>query len=256
MSRTVVIAFYDATGAPLTGLAPSFVAYKTLAGVDAAPPLITELGLGLYAFVLSATDESTGVAFIIDGGPTALSRYWSDGEDPTAVAQAGTTVGPTPVNLFGVTPTTLYRRHFSQWSAPSTESNPDSDTVAEIIDERAAELEARLLQEDVVATDLLVTNAAAYLWCRETLRLMCAIQVAAEATQQAPPLASTWQSQLDTRFEQLDDKGFLALGGGVEAPVEQPDGPTTFIDSLGIDTSTNDANASSIDFPFHKDDLL
>lgn len=253
---TVVVAFYDVDGTPLTGLTPTFAQYKTLAGIDTAAPSVSELGGGLYAFDPSATNLSTGIAFLLDGGATASPRYFSDGIDSAAAAAAATTVSVTGVNLFGVTFTNLYTRHFPQWSQASTESNPSSATVAEIIDECAATLEAKLLQEDIDATELLVTNAAAYLWCRETLRLMAAIKVLPVATQQVPELSKDWQRELTARWQELADEGYLALGSGVSAPTEQPDGPTTFIDSMGLSVANNNADASSLDFPFHKDDQL
>lgn len=252
----VIVAFYDVNGDPLAGLSPVFTAYKTLAGVDAAQPAVTGLGGGLYSFTPSATDASTGIAFILDGSASAVPRYWSDGIESTAAAAAATTVSVTGVNLFGVTATNLYTRHFPQWSAATAESSPSAVTVAEIIDECAATLEAKLLQEDIVATSLTTTGVGAYLWCRETLRLQAALAVVEVATQQVPALASTWQKQLDARWEELDTKGYLALGTGVSAPAEQPDGPTHFIDQLGLDVSTNVTNASTVDLPFHKDDFL
>lgn len=252
---TVIVAFYDVNGAPLTGLTPTFTAYKTLAGVNAAAPAVTELGLGLYGFTPSATDNSTGIAFILYGGAACLSPYWSDGIESSAAAAAGTVITPVGVNLFTVTPTSLYSRHFPQWTAPTTEGNPTSATVAEIIDECAATLEAKLLQESITATAITTSNSAAYLWCRETLRLMAAIAVLAVASQQVPEVSKGWQKQLDERWKELQAKGYLALGGGVTAPAADPHGPTTHIQTYGLDTG-DPADASSARPIFRKDDHL
>jgi len=259
MSDPVVVVFYDLSNIPLAGLTPSFASpgyYKTLAGVDASAPAVTDGGDGDYSFIPSATDISTGIRYLLDGGATAAPRFFEGVIDSAASAAEATTVSVTGVNLFGVTPTNLYTRHFPQWNGPTTDGNPSHATVLEIIDECAAELEARLLQESIDATALLVTNAAAYLWCRETLRLMAAIQVIAVATQQAPAVSVNWQKQLDARFESLDEKGYLALGGGVSAPSNQPDGPTHFIDHYSIDTTENAANYSGVTARMRRDDEL
>lgn len=258
MSDPIVVTFYDSAGLPLVGLTPSFASpgyYKTLAGVDAAPPAVTDDGDGDYSFTPSATDVSTGVRYLIDGGATANPRFYDGEVESSAQAAAATSVAVTGVNLFGVTPTTLQQRHFSQWSTPSTDSNPTHAVWAEIIDEQAAQLEAKLLQEDIDATGLTVTNAAAYLWCRETLRLMAAIQVATEATQQAVPLLPTWEKQLAARWAELEEKGYLALGGGVSAPSEQPDGPTHHIDSYDLDVGST-ADASDVVPVLRRSDIL
>jgi hypothetical protein len=78
---TVIVAFYDENGDPLAGLAPTFDVYKTLAGVNiAVQPAVSDIGGGLYSFIPATSDlATTGVAYILDGGPTAVPRYWSDG---------------------------------------------------------------------------------------------------------------------------------------------------------------------------------
>lgn len=258
MSVTIDVVFYDSNQAPLPGLFPTFAApgfYKTQAGVAAAPPAVVDNGDGSYSFTLSPTDESTGVTYALDGGLTALSRFWFDSVDPTAASAPSTTIAPTGVNLFTVTPETLFRRHFSQWSAPSTESNPSFIAVAEIIDEKAGELDGKLLEQAILASALTVTNVPAYLWCRETLRLMCALQVASEAMQAPPPLATIWQKQLDARLADLASRGYLALGAGAPVPASDPHGPTTHIQHLNLDTG-NPADASSARPIFRKDDHL
>ena len=257
MSRTVAVAFYDGNGDPLTGLAPTFTAYKTLAGVNIGNrPVVSELGLGLYAFTLSATDEITGIAFILDGGAVAIPRYYADSEDPTASAQAGGTVDPVAVPLFGVTPELVKRRHFPQWNSFTTNTNPSLATVLELIDECAAQLVARLLQESISASALTVTNAAAYLWCRRVLRLMAAIEILSVATQQAPPLSAKWQAQLDALWKELSEKGYLALGSGVSAPSSPADGPTTHVNTYGFDVGDIAGDGSTVIPRLRRDDDL
>lgn len=73
-----LIVFYNAsTGAPLTGLTPSFLTYINAdSGAAIAQPAISELGGGAYKFT---PVNSTGVAifYLMDGGATATPRYAS-----------------------------------------------------------------------------------------------------------------------------------------------------------------------------------
>lgn len=259
MADPIAVTIYDVNGIPVAGLLPVFTSpgyYKTAAGVDAVAPTVTDGGDGDYVFTPTATDLITGIRYLLDGGVSATPRFYAGSIESAASAQPVTSVSITGVNLFGVTPDLVKKRHFPQWNAFTTNTNPSNATVLEMIDEAAGELEARLLQEAIVATGLVVSNAAAYLWCRKAIRLMTAIEVLSVATQQVPPLSNRWQGQLDKMWKDLDEKGYLALGSGVSSPSTQPDGPTHFIDTLSLDTSDNDDNASSINFPFHKDDEL
>lgn len=256
----IPIVVYDlATGLPLAGLTPSFASpgfYKTAAGVAATPPTITDNGDGSYSFVPSATDLNTGIRYLMDAGVLANPRFYDGTIESEASAAVQTTVDPEDLNLFGVTAASLYARHFPQVAAAVTDSNPSLAAVMEIIDEQAAALSGFLLAEDIDALSLTVSNSPAYLWCRETLRLMAAIQVAAVMVQAQVPLLPAWEKQLETRLKNLAEQGYLALGGGVSPPAEQPDGPTHFIDALGLDTSENDEFASGVTMPLRKDDLL
>lgn len=264
MSDPIVVNFFDINNEPLEGLTPSFAtsgSYKgywkrATDGVAATPPSVTDDGDGDYTFEPSADDFNTGIRYRLDGGPSAYPRYAYGVIESNASAAPQTTVDPGDLNLFGVTAALLYTRHFPQLSAPTTDSNPSLATVEEIIEEQAAALSGYLLAEDIDALSLTVSNSAAYLWCRETLRLMAAVQVAACMTQQQVPLLPACEKHLAARLTALDENGNLALGGGVAAPAEEPDGPTHFIDHLGLDTSVNDDSASTIDMPFRKDDQL
>lgn len=69
-----------------TGLTPSFILFFTQAGATTAPPAITEIlaGSGIYGFQYTPA-QSTGIAFLIDGGSTVTSnsdRYVTGVVDP------------------------------------------------------------------------------------------------------------------------------------------------------------------------------
>lgn len=170
---------------------------------------------------------------------------------PVVVTVAG-------VSTFGVTYTNLYSRHLPQMSAPTSSSNPAADTVTEIIEECAATLEAKLLQEGITASAITVATDAPYLWCRQTLRLQAMVEVLPVLSGQDSGLLKRLQAELDARWADLASKGYLALGTGtgVSAPEQQPDGPRHHIDSLGLDTSDNEAFASTITARLRRDDEL
>lgn len=160
------------------------------------------------------------------------------------------------VSTFSVDEDYVRRHYYPQMPGFNTDSNPTAATVLEFIEDAAADLEAALLQESIVASSIATATDAAYVWCRKTIALDAAITCYPVMTGQDPAVLQKWQKKLDARYADLAEKGYLALGGGVVAPTEQPDGPTTFIDVLGLDTSENDRRASSVDMPFHADDLL
>ncbi len=160
------------------------------------------------------------------------------------------------VSTFGVTALIVRADYLPQINEFTTDSNPTLASVNRFIDQKAGVLEAKLLQESIVASAITIATDAAYLWCQATLTLMVAIRAGEVAYQQNPDILKAWREELNERFNELAARGYLALGGGVAAPAEQPNGPTTFIDNLGIDTSENDANPSSVTFPFRKDDQL
>lgn len=73
----VALALYTSAGAPLTGAAPTFVAFKDRDGANRSQPVVSELGGGLYGFSTSSADDAEGVAYLVDGGATAVPRYLS-----------------------------------------------------------------------------------------------------------------------------------------------------------------------------------
>ena len=74
---------------------------------------------------------------------------------------------------------------------------------------------------------------------------MTAIEILSVATQQVPPLSAKWQEQLDALWKELAEKGYLALGSGVSAPSSPADGPTTHLNTYGIDVGEIAADAST-----------
>ncbi len=261
----VVAEFFDADGNPLSGLDLSscFVApgvYVNLeTGEDAPPPPVVEIGAtGAYGFDTSSADEASGVFVRLDAGPDsgAVPRYWIETLLPIA-QQAAALNPPGPgVSRFGVDADYVRRHYFPQMPGFNVDSNPTEATVDEKVEEAAQEVEAALLAEDIVAADLLTNTDGAYVWCRKTVALASAIACYPVMTGQDPAVLKRWQTDLDARLEDLDERGFLALGTGVSAPAEQPDGPTHFIDSMHLDTSENERRASRITAPFRKDDQL
>lgn len=256
-TRIVTFTAYDGTD-PLAGLVPVFLQYRRLdTKASTAQPPIVEVGGGQYAFTLSEADTYTGVSYVIDMG-AAVPRYEADEALPTAIEVATATPPGSGVQTFGVTNVLVQVDYFSQGGSFSDISNPSSASVDRYINQQAARLESALLKESIDASDVtaLGSTSAPYLWCQDTLELMVAMRVAKDMLQSPPPNQKDWKTELDERLKDLDENGYLALGGGLTAPAEQPDGPTHFIDELGLDTSVNNAAASSVDAPFHKDDLL
>ena len=68
MSATVFAAYDAATGNPRPGLLPAFSVYRSIAG-PRTPPLIRDLGGGLYDFTPSAADVTAGTGWVITLNP-------------------------------------------------------------------------------------------------------------------------------------------------------------------------------------------
>lgn len=162
------------------------------------------------------------------------------------------------VSLFGVTAAIVKADYLPQVNEFSPDSNPTLASVNRYLDQKAAVLEAKLLQEGIAASGITVSTDAPYLWCQATLTLMVAIRAMEAMTQQDAGLLKTWRDELDARWAELAAKGYLALGTGtgVAAPSTQPDGPNHFIDALGIDLSDNEADHSGITARLRRDDEL
>lgn len=71
------IYLFDSAGNPIVGATPVFTAYRSLGGVEVTPrPTIVNLASNIYAFTPSASDELTGVAFMIYAA-TAAPQYYA-----------------------------------------------------------------------------------------------------------------------------------------------------------------------------------
>lgn len=77
MGDYVSFQLYDNTGAPLTSATPSFIVYKTKAGVDrlgSAPPISHE-GNGVYQFSPSPSDIAAGIVYLVATGAGAFPAH-------------------------------------------------------------------------------------------------------------------------------------------------------------------------------------
>lgn len=74
MADFVTFRLFDSNGDPLTGAAPSFDLYANRAGVAQSQPDIAELQAGLYVFLPADGDVEAGVAWVVDGGASAVPR--------------------------------------------------------------------------------------------------------------------------------------------------------------------------------------
>lgn len=77
MADFVSFQLYNNLGLPLVGATPSFIVYKTKAGLDllgSAPPITYE-GDGVYQFSPSDADVAAGVAYAIDTGAGAFPSH-------------------------------------------------------------------------------------------------------------------------------------------------------------------------------------
>lgn len=160
------------------------------------------------------------------------------------------------VNVFGLTAATIRAHKFPNSDDFSASSSPTAATVLEVLDEKAAELEGLLLVKSVSAATLTVATSAAYLWCRETLRLAVAIEAVQLMSGQDPAVAKAWQAKLDARLKRLDALGPAALGdNALNIDASLPNGPTSHVSDLALDTG-DDADASDVIPALRRSDLL
>lgn len=159
------------------------------------------------------------------------------------------------ITTFDVDREMIREDFFKQNAEFSADSIPSADSVDRFVDQEAAELEAKLLQESITASSITDDESAAFLWCQRTLSLLVAIRVMEAMAQQDTTLLKVWRDRLDARFKALDEKGYLALGGGVSAPTSQPNGPTHHIDTYGLDVGDTSL-ASSVAPVLRRDDQL
>lgn len=159
------------------------------------------------------------------------------------------------ITVFGVTGAKVAAHHFPQISAFSTASKPTLATVGEMIDDSGARLGGALRAEGVTPSS--ITSAdypEAYAWCAETVRLGAALSALMAMTGQSPEVAKAWEKKLEARYEDLNDRGHLALGDA-PAPTEGSNGPRSHISNHSLDTG--DASDISDAIPrFRRDDAL
>lgn len=161
------------------------------------------------------------------------------------------------VSVFGLTAAILRADYLPNADDFSTSSSPTVATVTRLLNQKAAELEGRLLKEAIAASGITSATSAAYLWCQETLSLMVMIRVAGLMTGLNGDLVKEWQVRLDDRLQTLADDGATALGDtSLSTSASDPDGPTSHITELGLDVSDMASSASSVTPPFRKDDVL
>jgi hypothetical protein len=79
-AKTIAFALYDESGLPEDASVPEFDVYKDAEGEDLTPPMIVNLGGGLYLFEIPEAEVSDGVAFLISTG--ALPSYFHGSEGP------------------------------------------------------------------------------------------------------------------------------------------------------------------------------
>lgn len=167
------------------------------------------------------------------------------------------------VNLFGLTANSVRAHMFPQLSDFDANSSPTSTIAAECVEEEAGELAAKLYTEGVVASAIVSTldanglHSAAWLWCVRTLRLMVALQLLKRMSQQFPELAKAYQDELDKRLADLEARGGTALGDDTLDTGDAPaDGPTTHINTYGIEVSASDDMSSLADDVLRRSDEL
>ena len=165
-----------------------------------------------------------------------------------------TVVVPTTENVFGVDADMVRRQRFPQINKFSADSNPTSQAVAEFILQKAADLDAKLLTEGISSHTLTDANSTAYLWCQATVVLAVAVRALQGMTGQDPKLAEAWRSELKVRYDDLDEKGGVAIG--MSSKEDQPEGPNSHISEYNLDAGDPMTDASDVIPPFRKSDEL
>lgn len=142
--------------------------------------------------------------------------------------------------------------HFESWSATTS---PTLAVVTEAVEEEAAVLSGHLTLELIDASSI-TPGSAAYLACRQQLRLMVALRVLGAMTGADPALGQTWRGVIKDWWKALDEGGATFLGdGATTSGTSDPDGPTTHINTYGLTTDTA-ANMSTVVPRLRRDDAL
>lgn len=136
---------------------------------------------------------------------------------------------------FGVTAELVRSGYFPYQPTFDGTTVPTATAVAVFIDEEAVHLTGRLLVEGITASSLTAGDDA-YVWASGMLRLMAAIRVVQAGIAMDPQVLDDWKARVAERFDYLDKNGRRALGVGVSDPTIEPNGPTTHLDTYGIET--------------------
>jgi hypothetical protein len=88
---SVVFPLFALSGAPATGITPTFSTYESLAGAPITQPTIVEIGNGFYGFQPGPTDIANGTVYIIDGTTACNPRYQAGALQPGADVSADVT---------------------------------------------------------------------------------------------------------------------------------------------------------------------
>ena len=160
------------------------------------------------------------------------------------------------VAVFGITSESVRAHCFPQADAWVASSRPSDATVTVAINEEAGRLQGRLLKESILAATVQASPlSAAYLMCSNQLRLLVAIRIA-RVLGAAPELVKEWTEATVEFFRLLEKDGATYLGDDtLTTTASDPDGPTSFIDELGLTTQDN-ADASTVVPNLRRDDVL
>jgi hypothetical protein len=151
------------------------------------------------------------------------------------------------LTTFGVTPAIVRQQHFPHRSDFSTVSNPTTATVTVFINQAAADVQGWLLKESIDAASITDSATAPYVKCAEAVTLRAAIKVQRAATNDDPAIAKALEAELKAWRKALEDDGATFLGDDSlgDGSNSDPDGPTTHISELDLDTG-DDADASDV----------
>ncbi len=158
--------------------------------------------------------------------------------------------------VYGVTAAKLRAHHFPQQAGEfSTTTKPTAITVGETIDDAGADLAGKLRAKGIdPAAIVSASTPEAYAWCARTVRLAAAIETLGAMTGQDPAVGKKWATELRARLDDLDARGYLALGDAA-APAQQANGPRWH--GATYELSTGDvADVSTLVPRFRRDDQL
>lgn len=164
------------------------------------------------------------------------------------------------IQVFAITFTTVKQDFFPNFSGLfSDTSTPTSTRVTQFIKEEAADLAGHLRLKALTAAGIAAdTTSEAYAWCQKTLGIGVAARVARVLTGANPEYAKELATELAHRYALLDTHGAEALGLGatVADSTDEPEGPTSHIDELDLDTGEDDDLNSDVAPVIRRADVL